>query len=62
VTFDGYEHYEMLLVHVDNICVIYHKPLKAFNGIKEKFKFKNDEVKLPVMYIVATPEYQVSMG
>jgi hypothetical protein len=53
VKHDGYEYYEMVLVYVDNIFVISHEPLKTFNGIQENFKFKNDEVKPPVMYLGA---------
>jgi hypothetical protein len=53
VKHDGYEHNEMVLVYVDNIFVISHEPHKTFNGIQENFKFKNDEVKPPVMYLGA---------
>ena len=59
---DGYEYYEMVLLYVGNIFVIFLNPLDTFNRIQEKFKFKNDEVKPPSMYLGAKLEYKIFNG
>ena len=59
---EGYEGYEMVLVYVDDTSVISHKPLKTSNRIQENFKFKNDDVKPPIMYLAAKLVYQVFNG
>ena len=59
---DGYEYYEMVLVYVDDIFAISNDPMKTLNGIQEEFKFKNNEVKPPVMYLGAKLEYQIFNG
>ena len=59
---DGYEYYKMVLVYVDDIFAISDEPIKTLNGIQDKFKFKNDEVKSSVMYLGAKLEYQIFNG
>ena len=52
----------MVLVYVDDIFAISNDPMKTLNGIQEEFKFKNNEVKPPVMYLGAKLEYQIFNG
>lgn len=48
---DGFEYYEMVLVYVDDIFAISHLPQKTLEQIQEEFKFKNDEIAPPDMYL-----------
>ena len=52
----------MVLVYVDDIFAISNDPMKTLNRIQEAFKFKNNEVKPPVMYLGAKLEYQIFNG
>ena len=59
---DGYEYYEMVLVYVDDIFAISHVPTKTLEQIQEEFKFKNDEIAPPDMYLGSKLEYQTFNG
>ena len=59
---DGFEYYEMVLVYVDDIFAISHLPTKTLEQIQEEFKFKNDEIAPPDMYLGSKLEYQQFNG
>jgi hypothetical protein len=59
---DGFEYYEMVLVYVDDIFAIAHSPTKTLEQIQEEFKFKNDEIALPDMYLGSKLEFQFFNG
>jgi hypothetical protein len=48
----------MVLVYVNDIFAISNEPMKTLN----EFKFKNNEVKPPVMYLGVKLEYQIFNG
>ena len=53
---DGFEYYELVLCYVDDIISISDDPMKTMNGIKAKFKIKDDKIEEPEMYLGATME------
>jgi Reverse transcriptase (RNA-dependent DNA polymerase) len=59
---DGTEYYEYILVYVDDIFAISNNPKQAMDQIQELFKFKNDEVKTPDMYLGAKLEKRLING
>lgn len=59
---DGFEYYEMVLVYVDDIFAISHEPTKTLEQIQEEFKFKNDEIAPPDMYLGSKLQYQQFNG
>lgn len=50
---DGEEYYEYVLVYVDDILAISVNPKKIMNDIQSKFKFKNNAIVEPEMYLGA---------
>ena len=59
---DGFEYYEMVLVYVDDIFAISDSPTKTLEQIQEEFKFKNDEIAPPDMYLGSKIEFQQFNG
>jgi hypothetical protein len=59
---DGFEYYEMVLVYVDDIFAISHQPRHTLEQIQAEFKFKNDEVAPPDMYLGSKLEFQIFNG
>jgi hypothetical protein len=59
---DGFEYYEMVLVYVDDIFSISHDTARTMDAIQEEFKFKNDEVAVPDVYLGAKLEKKVMNG
>ena len=49
----GFKYWEYILCYVDDVLSISHKPINALNGIKAKFKLKNDKMDEPYIYLVA---------
>ena len=53
---DGEEYYEYILVYVDDILCISHKAKETMSLIAKDFRFKNDVVKPPEIYLGARLE------
>ena len=51
---DGFKYWEYVLCYVDDILAISHRPEATMDGIKGKFKLKNDKVEEPTFYLGAT--------
>ncbi len=47
---DGFEYYEYLLVYVDNILCISHKPTKTMTAIGKLYRLKDDSIDEPTIY------------
>ena len=50
---NGYEYYEYVLVYVDDILAVSHNPMRVMQGIKSKYKMKDDSVAPPETYLGA---------
>ena len=50
----GFKYWEYILCYVDDVLSISHKPANALNGIKSRFKLKNDKMDEPDMYLGAS--------
>ena len=50
----GFKYWEYVLCYVDDVLSISHKPANALNGIKSKFKLKDDKMDEPDMYLGAS--------
>ena len=48
---DGFEYYELVLCYVDDILSILHKAKAVLQEVQRDFKFKNDEIAPPDMYL-----------
>ena len=48
---DGEQYYEYILVYVDDILCISHKPLEPMNEIHRDMKFKNNKIIPPEFYL-----------
>lgn len=59
---DGFEYYEMVLVYVDDIFAISHQPKHTLEQIQVEFKFKNDEIAPPDMYLGSKLEFKLFNG
>ena len=53
---DGEQYYEYILVYVDDILSISHDAKEPMRAIQRAFKFKNDTIEPPKMYLGATLE------
>lgn len=51
---NGDEYYEYMLCYVDDILCVSHKAEATLKELGQSFKFKNDEIKEPSMYLGAT--------
>ena len=47
------KYWEYVLCYVDDVLAISEKPLSTMNGIKAKFKLKEDKIEPPEMYLGA---------
>ena len=50
---DGEEYFEFMLVYVDGVLSISHDPLTSMAELQRSFKFKNDNIKPPEVYLGA---------
>ena len=46
---DGAEHYEMVLLYVDDVLAISDMPMITMDGIRNVFKLKDDKAEVPDM-------------
>ena len=53
IKIDGEEYYEYILVYVDDIIAVSMKAREVMDKISTKFKFKNDKVSEPEVYLGA---------
>ena len=51
---NGFKYYEYVLCYVDDVLHVSFEPMKTMNGIKEKFKIKNDKIEEPDIYLGAS--------
>lgn len=51
---DGFEYYEYLLVYVDDILCISHKPQETMVAIGKLYRLKDDTIAEPTVYLGAT--------
>ncbi len=51
---DGFEYYEYLLVYVDDILCISHKPKETMVAIGKLYRLKDDSIAEPTVYLGAT--------
>ena len=59
---DGEKYYEYVLVYVDDILTISFDPKEPMKGIQKGFKFKNDEIQEPNIYLGAKLEKKMLNG
>ena len=53
----GFKFWEYILCYVDEIVfLVHHDPMPTMKLIQSKFKFKNDEIEEPDVYLGATFE------
>ena len=50
---DGFEYYEYILCYVDDLLAISHDAEKVFKGVQATFKFKDDKIGKPDVYLGA---------
>ena len=50
---DGFEYYEYILCHVDDLLAIGHNAEKVLKSIQDTFKFKDDKIDKPDIYLGA---------
>ena len=53
---DGEEYYEYILCYIDDVLGISIDPMQLMKSIQKAFKFKNDEIKSPEIYLGARLE------
>ena len=53
---DGEEYYKYILCYVDDVLGISVDPMRLMKGIQKAFKFKNDKIKPPEIYLGAKLE------
>jgi hypothetical protein len=58
----GFKYYEMVLVYVDDIFCILDNPKTNLSQIQEDFKFKDDKMEPPDVYIGSNLEKKVFNG
>ena len=49
----GMQYYEYVMTYVDDVIAIGHDPMKTMKGINSYFKFKNDKIEEPDIYLGA---------
>ena len=59
---DGEKYYEYVLVYVNDISTISFDPKEPMKGIQKDFKFKNDEIQEPNIYLGAKLEKKMLNG
>lgn len=59
---DGYEYYEMLLVYVDDVLIISHKPGSIADEIDNHYKIKPGSRGAPERYLGADAKVQTGRG
>ena len=50
---DGFEYYEYILCYVDDLLAISHDAQKVLNSVQDTFKFKDDKIDKPDVYLGA---------
>ena len=53
---DGFEYYEYILCYVDNLLAISHDALLVLKSVQDTFKFKDDKINKPDVYLGAQLE------
>ena len=52
----GFKYWEYVLCYVDYVLCISDKPSHTMRGIQTKFKFKNDKMEKPEVYLGANAQ------
>ena len=50
---DGFEYYEYILCYVDNLLAISHDEQEVLKSVQDRFKFKDDKIDKPDVYLGA---------
>ena len=50
---DGFEYYELILCYVDDLLAMSHAATKVLEAVKSVFKFKDDKIEAPDIYLGA---------